>query len=90
MPIHVAVRLHAVLRRHHPGPNAHQPFEVEMASGSNVSALIPALKLPPELVWVASVNGEAVEMDQLLHDGDRVSLFPPVAGGWLDGRGGTG
>lgn len=81
--IRVAVRLHAVLRRHHPGPNNHKPFDVDLAPDSVASVLIPLLGLPEPLVWAVSVNGEAVELDHPLRDGDRVSFFPPVAGGFL-------
>lgn len=77
----VSVRLHGVLRRHHPGPDPHKPFEVEIAQGSRVVDLVPVLDLPPERVSAFSVNAEAVERTHPLHDGDSVSLFSPVAGG---------
>lgn len=77
----VKVKLHAVLRRHHPGPNQHLAFAVDIPPASTVADLVPILGLPDELVWAASVNGEAVELDHPLKTDDHISLFPPVAGG---------
>ena len=77
----VSVRLHGILRRHHPGPDPHAPHEVEVAEHSVVRDLVSALGLPDDLILAASVNGEASEPDRPLNEGDRVSLFPPVAGG---------
>lgn len=77
----VSLRLHGVLRRHHPGPNPHTPFEVDVKSGATVTELAATVGLPNDAGWVASVNGEAVEPDYVLAQGDRVSLFPPAAGG---------
>lgn len=79
--MHVFVKLHGILRRHHPGPDGHEPLRVEMPPGSAVADLVPALNLPSPRVWTASVNYETVELDHPLNDGDRISLFPPVAGG---------
>jgi molybdopterin converting factor small subunit len=79
--VRVYVRLHGVLRRHHPGPDLHTPIEADIEPGSVVADLMPLLGLPDGLVYVASVNGEAVEPDEVLSWQDQVSLFPPVAGG---------
>lgn len=42
--------------------------------------LQPRLGLAPELVR-AAVNGEFVDNDHALRDGDEVTFIPPVAGG---------
>ncbi len=77
----VYVKLYALLRRHHPGPDRSVPLEVELPDGATVAALVPLLQLPEKLVRSAFVNDEVMEVDAALHDGDRVSLFPPVVGG---------
>ena len=77
----VYVKLYALLRKHHPGPNRSIPLEVELPDGATVADLGPALHLPPELVRSVFINNEAREVKAVLHDGDQVGLFPPVVGG---------
>jgi molybdopterin converting factor small subunit len=77
----VFVKLYALLRKHHPGPNRSIPLEVELPDGATVVDLIPALDLPADLVRSAFVNNQAARLDTALKDGDQVGLFPPVVGG---------
>lgn len=77
----VFVKLYALLREHHPGPNRSVPLEVELPEGATVADLTPALHLPPKLVRNAFVNNQAAALTTPLHEGDQVSLFPPVVGG---------
>ncbi|MFQ5408572.1 MAG: MoaD/ThiS family protein [Anaerolineales bacterium] len=79
--ITVRVKLYALLRRHHPGPDRSKPIPVSLPQNATVADLTPALALPDDLVRAAFVNDDAVELDAPLHDGDAVKLFPPVVGG---------
>jgi molybdopterin converting factor small subunit len=79
--VKVSVKLYALLRKHHPGPNRSVPLEVELADGATVADLTPALHLPDQLVRSAFINGEASPLTAPLHDGDQIGLFPPVVGG---------
>lgn len=83
----VSVKLFALLREHHPGPNRSLPLTVELPDGARVADLPAALNLPPGLVRNAFVNNQTASLQTVLGDGDQVSLFPPVAGG--AGRCGT-
>ncbi len=77
----VSVKLYALLRQHHPGPNRSLPLEVELSEGAVVADLTPALQLPDRLVRTAFVNGAAAPLTAPLHEGDQIGLFPPVVGG---------
>lgn len=44
-------------------------------------AVCQVLKIEPEAVGILLVNGFHAKFDQILKNGDLVSLFPPVAGG---------
>lgn len=77
----VYVKLYALLRKHHPGPNRSIPLELTLAEGARVADLVPALGLDPAFVRTAFVNNEARSLDSPLNDGDQVGLFPPVVGG---------
>lgn len=79
----VKVKLYALLRQHHPGPNRSEPLELELPEGARVRDLVPALSLPDKYVKSAFVNNEARDLDWPLSDGDMIGLFPPVVGGSL-------
>ncbi len=46
-----------------------------------VSMVADEMKLPADIPKIFVVNGNVVTGDYTLHDGDVVSIFPPVAGG---------
>ena len=77
----VYVKLYALLRKHHPGPNRSIPLEVELPEGALAIDLAPVLNLPAELLHSVFINNAAASSDTTLHDGDQVGLFPPVVGG---------
>ena len=53
----------------------------ELPEGADVARLMDSLQLPAAEVKIIFINGVAVEPDAVLHDGDRVGLFPAVGGG---------
>jgi molybdopterin converting factor small subunit len=79
--VKVYVKLYALLRKHHPGPNRSLPLEVELPDGASVADLAPALQLPRDLIRSVFINNEAAEPEARLRDGDLIGLFPPVVGG---------
>ena len=86
----VYVKLYALLRKHHPGPNRSIPLEISVNDGAVVSDLIPALGLDPKFVRAAFVNNEATVLTTRLNEGDHVALFPPVVGGGANVDGACG
>ena len=82
----IEVKLYAALRRYRPkdeGGAEHHPFVVTLQAGATIAALAALLKIPEDLVTAAALNDDAVDVDARLHDGDKVGLFPPSAGGSL-------
>ena len=49
--------------------------------GTDVCDLLRQLSIPESEARIIFVNGIGVEKDALLHDGDRVGIFPPVGEG---------
>ncbi|MGH8058860.1 MAG: MoaD/ThiS family protein [Candidatus Entotheonellia bacterium] len=43
--------------------------------------MIKTLNLPGDIPKIVLINGRQTEEDIALHDGDTVSIFPPLAGG---------
>lgn len=77
----IELALFAYLSQYQPdgqGGRHARPFE--LAPGTTVGAIITQLGLPDE-PRVVFVNGRHAEEEQELHDGDRLAIFPPVAGG---------
>jgi molybdopterin synthase sulfur carrier subunit len=52
----------------------------DLAAGTAVADVIADLKLPdqPRIVFL---NNRHAEESAALHDGDRLAIFPPIAGG---------
>jgi molybdopterin synthase catalytic subunit/molybdopterin converting factor small subunit len=74
----ITVKLFAALRERAGGGRR----ELELADGSRVADVWPALKLgeePPGIAYAR--NREYAQRDQALMDGDEVAVIPPVSGG---------
>lgn len=79
--ITVEVALFATLRSYNPhGYNA-DSFNLELPSGSDIGALLEELKIPPQESKQVFVDSVRREKDYVLEDGQRVAVFPPIAGG---------
>lgn len=75
----VEVQLYATLRKY--GPPGGGILVLELAEGDRVARVLESLGVPREVERVILVNGRPVTSDSVLKEGDRVVLFPPVAGG---------
>ncbi len=80
--IRVEARLYATLRKYHPEGKVGETLVCELAEGTTVQKLLEnELGVPPGEVKTVFVNGLSRRFDHALADGDRVGIFPPVAGG---------
>ena len=75
----IEVRLFATLRQYAPG--GRDPSVHELVEGSQVAQILESLSIPKDAAKVILVNGRQSDEGHLLHDGDRIVIFPPVAGG---------
>lgn len=76
----IEFRLYASLSRYMP-EEWRTSSTVEVREGITVKELLQALKVPVDAVKVFFINGVHATGDEALRDGDRVGVFPPVAGG---------
>ena len=79
MVIHLA--LFAFLSEYQPdGDGGRHARPVELDDGTTIADVISRLGLPdqPRVVFV---NGRHAPEEQALAEGDRLAIFPPVAGG---------
>lgn len=79
--IRVEVRLYATLRKYAPQNRLGEPLSLELPAGTTLGDLLSRLGIPSEELKTAFVNNLRQEEAYILRDGDRVALFPPVAGG---------
>ena len=80
----ITVKLYGTLRKYRPSsePGApHQPFTLALPEKSTINDLMQTLEIVDGAVNASAVNGDSVENETMLNDGDEVRLFPPSAGG---------
>ncbi|HUT87234.1 MAG TPA: MoaD/ThiS family protein [Candidatus Heimdallarchaeota archaeon] len=75
--ITVDVHLFATLRR----STGDSQQTLKLRAGTSVSDVVERLAIHEMEVHLVFVNGRVASLDQTLHDGDRLALFPPIGGG---------
>ncbi|MGQ9509520.1 MAG: MoaD/ThiS family protein [Thermodesulfobacteriota bacterium] len=77
----VEVKLFATLRDYLPKGSGKFSCKMEIDGHTRIKDLINRLKIPKDIPKIILVNGIHGKEDQIVKDGDVVSIFPPVAGG---------
>lgn len=73
--------LFATIMHYHPQGKGNEPFTVELPDGSTVGDLIEHLGIKEGEAKQVFIGHRSRSFDHPLEDGDRVAIFPPVAGG---------
>ena len=79
--IRVEVRLYATLRKYRAYQESDEPSIMEFNDKAKLGNLLDELKIPREEVKTTFINGRWEDESHLLRDGDRIGIFPPIAGG---------
>jgi len=77
MPTAIHILLFATLRRFTPKDAEHYPI----TEGTTVAELVQRLAIPAREARLVFVDGRRAEPNQILPNGARVGIFPPVGGG---------
>ena len=77
----IEVRLFATFRDYLPQETESFSFRKSLESEKPVSRIAEEVNLPSDIPKIFIVNGNVVTGEYVLHDGDVLSIFPPVAGG---------
>ena len=56
-------------------------FARELPDGSRVADVLASFALPADRRVIVGVDGRAAGLDELVYDGARIDLVPPIAGG---------
>lgn len=80
--IRVEIALFASLRRYHPqGGRGKAAFTLPVKTGITLGEIGKILGIPPEEIKLKFVNNRHKTPDYTVEDGDKIAIFPPVAGG---------
>ncbi len=77
----VTVTLYATLTKYHPESKGNEAFSVELPEGSRVKDLLDHLGIKEGEAKQVFIRHTSRPEDFTLEDGERVAIFPPVAGG---------
>jgi sulfur carrier protein ThiS len=77
----IELKLYASLSRYAPGGRTGMEGAMEVPEGSTIRGLLQSLHVPIDSVKLIFLNGVHAGGDEVLKEGDRVGVFPPVAGG---------
>jgi molybdopterin synthase sulfur carrier subunit len=77
----IEVKLFATLRDYLPAGSSRFSCKMKIDGHARIEDVMSILKIPEEMPKIILVNGVHGKKDQLLKDGDVLSVFPPVAGG---------
>jgi molybdopterin synthase sulfur carrier subunit len=77
----VTVKLHATLRKFLPAGSDDNAAVLDLPQGTTVGDVIARLGIPSGHAKMIVSGDEYLEPTSVLHDGQEVNLFPPLAGG---------
>jgi molybdopterin converting factor small subunit len=77
----IEVKLFATLRDYLPPGSSRFSCEMEVDGHTRVRDILSRLKVPDEIPKIILINGVHGKEEQILKEGDVLSIFPPVAGG---------
>ncbi len=79
--IKINVTAYATLKKYLPRLKTGEFLTLEIEEGTKLKDIFETLSIPREEVKQTFINGLKGEDDTILKEGDRVAIFPPVAGG---------
>ncbi|MCB2173444.1 MoaD/ThiS family protein [archaeon] len=74
----ITVKIYADLREYTDGEGT---ISLGFAEKTRIRDITRYLKIPEKTIKIIMLNGRRAGPDAVVHDGDRVALFPPIAGG---------
>lgn len=77
----VELKLYASLAQYLPEGASERMALVDAGEGTTVRELLSQMKVPPNAIKIMFLNGVHAKGKEVLKDGDRLGVFPPVAGG---------
>ncbi len=79
--VNISLKLYSIYRSMLPPDSQRGEIMLEIAEGTSVRSLLKEFGIPTDESSVVLVNGQTVDLDGDLQEGDAVSAFPAMAGG---------
>jgi molybdopterin converting factor small subunit len=76
----ITLKLFATLREHIKN-HGNGACEVALRETATVQDVLTLFQIPEDIPKIILVNGVQKSACDMLHDGDTLSIFPPIAGG---------
>lgn len=78
----IELRLFASLRKKLPPGSPRGKCDLELPDGATIGDVLAQMAIPHKSAQIILVDGDHDrDFDRVLHDGEVLSIFPPVAGG---------
>jgi molybdopterin converting factor small subunit len=77
----INLNLYASLTEYLPDKARGNPNVLELPAGTTIKQLIEQLQIPLDTPRIIFLNGVHAPLEALINDGDRLGMFPPLAGG---------
>jgi molybdopterin synthase sulfur carrier subunit len=77
----IELELYASLTPYMPKKTDENPHLVEINESITIGEFLENLKIPTGAVRIIFLNGVHARGDEILKEGDRLAVFPPLAGG---------
>ena len=77
----IKLNLYASLAEYLPDRARGNPNVLELPEGTTIRQLIEQLRIPLDTPRIIFLNGAHAPLEAFLNDGDRLGMFPPLAGG---------
>jgi molybdopterin synthase sulfur carrier subunit len=77
----VEIKLFANFQEYLPAGSGKYSCFLELEGGTTIGQTLARLNVPESMPMITLVNGIHRDLEEPLHDGDVLSVFPPVAGG---------
>jgi molybdopterin converting factor small subunit len=79
--VKIEFRLFGPAARYMPESRRDGVCNLELDQGTKVKELLDGLEIPLDFRKIVLVNGLDSDEEAVLEDGDRLAVFPPLAGG---------
>lgn len=77
----ITVKLYASLSSLIPQNASADGAIIDVKDGTKVNELLEELRIPKDSIKIVFLNGVQSKGDEVLKEGDRLAVFPPIAGG---------
>lgn len=77
----IELKLYASFRQYLPEESKNNQGMIRFRDGITIDGILEELEIPKEAVKIMFLNGTHAGGDEVLKEGDRLGIFPPVAGG---------